>query len=220
LGIFWDITERKRAEVELQNAKESLNLANIELQAALAREQRLARTDALTSVNNRRYIFELAAHELSVAVRYHQPLSVLMFDVDHFKKVNDTFGHAAGDRVLQRLAQVVCREIRSPDVIGRYGGGDEFVILLPQTGIQEAKRLAERIRASVSAMRVDSARGQITLTISIGIAELVQNDEQSVTVKDLFSYADQALYLAKRSGRNCIRVFGISPRALEESTHA
>ncbi|MBI5952901.1 MAG: PAS domain-containing protein [Chloroflexi bacterium] len=220
LGIFWDITERRQAEVELQNTKESLKQANVELQAALAREQQLARTDALTSVNNRRYIFELAAHELSVAARYHQPLSVLMFDVDHFKKVNDTFGHAAGDRVLQRLAQVVCREIRSSDVIGRYGGGDEFVILLPQTGIQEAKRLAERIRASVSAMRVDSAKGQITLTISIGIAELVQNDEQSVTVKDLFSYADQALYLAKRSGRNCIRVFGISPRALEESTHA
>jgi diguanylate cyclase (GGDEF)-like protein/PAS domain S-box-containing protein len=207
LGIFWDITERRQAEVELHYMKESLKAANIELQAALTREQQLARTDSLTGVYNRRHVFDLAEHELNVAMRYQQPLSVLMFDVDHFKKINDGFGHAIGDLVLQRIAQVVCATIRSSDVIGRYGGGDEFIVLMPRTSVQEALLLAERIHASVAATCVNTDKAPIILTISIGMTQIIFGDSQSDTVEKLFLHADQALYAAKQAGRNCTVIF-------------
>jgi len=202
LGIFWDITQRKQAEVELHYMKESLNAANIELQAALIREQQLARTDSLTGVNNRRHLFDLADHEFNVAIRYRLPLSVLMFDVDHFKKINDTFGHAIGDQVLQRITKVVCATIRSSDVIGRYGGGDEFIILLPQTNAREAQLLAERIHAQISFMHLDTEKGPVAFTLSIGMAQTIPGEMQSDTVEKLFMRADQALYAAKQAGRN------------------
>jgi diguanylate cyclase (GGDEF)-like protein/PAS domain S-box-containing protein len=207
LGIFWDITERRQAEVELHYMKESLKAANIELQAALTREQQLARTDSLTGVNNRRHLFDLAEHEFNVAMRYRLPLSVLMFDVDHFKKINDGFGHAVGDQVLQRIAQVVRATIRSSDVIGRYGGGDEFIVLLPQTNTQEALLLAERIHACIAATHVDTDKAPIILTISIGMAQTILYDSQSDTVEKLLMRADQALYAAKQAGRNCTVIF-------------
>ena len=135
IGVGRDITERKQVEVELQYMKEGLEAANRELQTALARQQQLAHTDALTGINNRRHLYELAEHEFEIATRYQQPLSVIMFDIDHFKEVNDTFGHAVGDQILQRVTQVACAELRSADVIGRYGG-EEFVIILPMTNAQ------------------------------------------------------------------------------------
>jgi diguanylate cyclase (GGDEF)-like protein/PAS domain S-box-containing protein len=207
LGIFWDITERRQAELELQYMKESLNTANIELQAAFVREQQLARTDSLTGINNRRHLFDLAEHEFNVALRYRLPLSVLMFDVDHFKKINDGFGHAIGDQVLQRITQIVCATIRSSDVIGRYGGGDEFIVLMPQTSAQEALLLAERIHARIAVMRMDTDKAQIILTISIGVAQTILDDSHSDTVEKLFLRADQALYAAKQAGRNCTVIF-------------
>jgi diguanylate cyclase (GGDEF)-like protein/PAS domain S-box-containing protein len=207
LGIFWDITERRQAEIELQYMKESLNAANIELQAALAREQQLARTDSLTGVNNRRHLFDLAEHEFNIAMRHRLPLSVLMFDVDYFKKINDTFGHAIGDQVLQHIAEVVCATIRSSDVIGRYGGGDEFIVLLPQTSVQEALLLAKRIHTQVASLRVDTGRDPIIPTISIGMAQTILDTSQSDTVEKLFMRADQALYTAKQSGRNRTAIF-------------
>ena len=138
-GIDRDITERKLAE-------QALEAANRELQTALALQQQLAHTDALTGINNRRHLYELAEHEFEIATRYQQPLSVIMFDIDHFKQVNDTFGHTVGDQILQGVTQVACAELRSADVIGRYGG-EEFVIILPMTNAKKAYPLAERIRA-------------------------------------------------------------------------
>ena len=213
LGIFWDITERRQAEIELNYMKDSLNAANIELQAALVREQQLARTDSLTGVNTRRHLFELAEHEFNIAMRYRPPLSVLMFDVDNFKQINDTFGHAVGDLVLQRITKIVCAEIRSADVIGRYGG-DEFIVLLPQTSAQEALPLAERIRAQHcmpcasiltkvrSLLRSASALPKQSITVSLILAY-----PQPDTVENLFLRADQALYAAKQAGRNCTVIF-------------
>jgi diguanylate cyclase (GGDEF)-like protein len=209
LGIFWDITKRKQAEIELRYMKESLKAANVELHAALFREQQLARTDSLTSINTRRHLLELSVHEFNVAIRCRSPLAVLMFDVDNFKQINDAFGHAVGDQVLQNIIRIVCAEIRSADVIGRYGG-DEFVILLPHTSQQEALSLAERMQSSISAISIETDNGPLVLTISIGITQTVHHqlsDPQRDTVENLFLRADQALYAAKQAGRNCTMVF-------------
>ena len=201
-----DITERKQAEAELRQAKEALEITHKELELAFAREQELARIDVLTGIKNRRYLFELAEREFNIAIRYLQPLSVLMFDVDDFKLINDGFGHALGDQVLRLLAQVVCARLRSADVIGRYGG-DEFIILLPQTNVQEARSLAERIHASIASMRMETDKGVITLSISLGIAQTILHAVEPDTVENLMLRADQALYAAKQSGRNRIVIF-------------
>lgn len=206
LGQDRDITERKQAEIELHYMQESLKAANIELQAALVREKQLAHTDELTGINNRRHLFELAAHGFEVAMRYNSPLAVIMFDVDDFKHVNDTFGHAVGDQALEKITQIICMTLRSADLIGRYGG-DEFVILLPQTGTQEALPLAERIHASVAAMRLETDKGPLSLTISIGITQTIHNNKQTDTVENLFLRADQALRSAKQGGKSRTVIF-------------
>jgi diguanylate cyclase (GGDEF)-like protein/PAS domain S-box-containing protein len=200
-----DLTERKQAEDELRRSKEELAGANVALQTAFAREQQLAHTDALTGINNRRYLFELAGHEFDVAARYQRPLAVMMFDIDHFKRVNDIFGHHAGDQVLERVARAACAELRSVDVIGRYGG-EEFVIVLPMTNARQSYPLAERIRAGVAAVRVPTPKGEASVTLSIGIAEmcLVPRD---VSVEDAIRRADEAMYAAKQAGRNRTMIY-------------
>jgi diguanylate cyclase (GGDEF)-like protein/PAS domain S-box-containing protein len=199
-SVIHDITERKLAEVELQYMKESLKAANTELQTALTRQQQLAHIDALTGINNRRHLYELAEHEFEIAVRYQQPLSVIMFDIDHFKEVNDTFGHAAGDQILQQVVQVACRELRSADVIGRYGG-EEFVIVLPMTNAQQAYPLAERIRLGVAAIRQPTEKGDAAVTLSIGIVEIMHG-AQPVSIEHMIHNSDKAMYAAKQAGRN------------------
>ena len=195
-----DLTERKRTEDELRRAKESLQVANRELEKAFAREQQLAYTDALTGVNNYRCLIELATHEFDVAVRYQHPLSVMMFDLDYFKQVNDTFGHAMGDRILERVVQVACAELRSADKIGRYGG-DEFIIVLPVTTAQQAYPLAERIRAGVAAIRLPTPQGNAAVTLSIGIAETIHMPHDDA-IEHVINRADEAMYAAKKAGRN------------------
>jgi diguanylate cyclase (GGDEF)-like protein/PAS domain S-box-containing protein len=199
-AVVVDITKRKRIEHELQQVKKGLEATNTELQAALAREQKLANTDVLTGIHNRRSLFELARHEFDIAARYHQPLSVIMFDIDHFKEVNDIFGHAVGDQILQLVAQAACEELRSADMIGRYGG-EEFVIILPMTNAQQAYLLAERIRMAVAAMRVPTESGEASVKLSIGISEMHGNVQTS-SVEDLFRRADKSMYAAKLAGRN------------------
>jgi len=206
IAIKLDITERKRAEADLQQAREELEKANLELKFAFEHEQHLAHTDALTGVNNRRYLFELAAHQFNVALRYNSPFSVLMFDVDDFKLINDNFGHAIGDQALQYLTKVVGDQLRSVDVLGRYGG-DEFIVLLPQTGIQEARILGERIHTSIAAMRMETNKGLLNLTISLGISQIHHHTARSDSVDALLLRADQALYAAKQAGRNRTVIF-------------
>ena len=208
-----EIVERKQIEAELRRAHETLDVAHHALENSFEREQRLARTDALTGVNNRRYLFELAEREFNVALRYRPPFSMILFDVDYFKQINDTFGHTVGDLVLKKIAQIVGAEIRSVDVIGRYGG-DEFVILLPRTSAQESLPLAERIHTGIAAMDMDTDKGMLKVTISIGIAQTIHSaaSESGVvsqldTVESLFLRADQALYAAKQTGRNCTVIF-------------
>jgi diguanylate cyclase (GGDEF)-like protein/PAS domain S-box-containing protein len=196
-----DITSRKEAEAELRQAKDALEVTHRELEQAFVREQQLARIDMLTGVHNRRFLFELAAHEFNMALRYKSQLSVLMFDIDNFKLINDGFGHPIGDQALQFLTRVVASQLRSVDVLGRYGG-DEFIVLLPQTGTQDAQVLGERIHASIAAMHIDTEKGPLRLTISLGIAQLLHHAVQPDTVDNLLLRADQALYAAKVAGRN------------------
>ncbi len=192
-GYTIDVTERKKAEQEIV-------AASAKLQTALIREQELARTDTLTGVNNRRHLYEQAGHEFQVAIRYQQTLSVIMFDIDHFKKVNDTFGHEAGDHILKLVADTATAELRSADVIGRYGG-EEFIIILPMTNSHQAFQVAERIRMSVADLSISTQKGPAQVTLSIGIAEL-NGATSAETVEEIFRRADEAMYTAKQAGRN------------------
>jgi diguanylate cyclase (GGDEF)-like protein/PAS domain S-box-containing protein len=201
-----DVTAGKQVEEELRRAKTLVEDANRELQRMFAREQELARTDELTGVNNRRYWFELAEHEFQVAARYRHPLSVLMFDIDHFKLVNDRFGHAVGDQMLERVAQVARAAVRSADVVGRYGG-EEAVIALPVTTAPQAYPVAERIRAGVAESRVSTPNGEAAVTVSIGIAEMLlappaERPGGDDSVERVIQRADEAMYAAKRAGGN------------------
>jgi diguanylate cyclase (GGDEF)-like protein/PAS domain S-box-containing protein len=205
IAIRTDITERKLAEEELRSARKALEVTNLGLRAAFEHAQYLAHTDALTGVNNRRYLFELAAHEFDVARRYQQPLAVIMFDLDHFKQINDTFGHATGDRMLERVTQIARAQLRDVDLIGRYGG-EEFVIVLPMTGAQQAYLLAERIRAGVAELRVETGTRPAAVTLSIGIAETI-HAPQDESVDNVIHRADEAMYAAKQAGRNRTVIF-------------
>jgi diguanylate cyclase (GGDEF)-like protein len=162
--------------------------------------QTLATTDPLTGLFNRRHFFELAHHEVERARRTHYPVSVVMLDVDHFKLVNDQYGHQMGDQVLQTVAAGCRKFLRAGDVLGRYGG-EEFVILLPDTTLDQAAQVAERLRQNLAMMKIASVDESITVTISLGIATLDAVDSEP-GLDTLLSHADQALYTAKQSGRN------------------
>ncbi len=195
--IYKAITEmglEKPHQLLFRNLKQS----ETALRNALEEVERLAITDSLTGLYSRRHLFELAAHEFQRARRYQLPLSVMMVDIDEFKRVNDTHGHAIGDQVLQKVAERCRKELREVDVIGRYGG-DEFVALLPETGLSAAGQVAERLRKNIAERTLDTKAGRITVTVSLGIALL---DDGHLTPESLLDQADQALYAAKQNGRN------------------
>lgn len=184
----------------------------------MAREKELARADSLTGVSNHGHLFRVARHLFEVAKRYRQPLSLIMFDLDNFKQINDIFGHAVGDLALQTLTQVVQSELRASDVIGRYGG-DEFTILLPLTIAQDALALAARIHTSIANVGLKTEKGCLPLTISIGIAQTnpSENNEEDApdTVENLFLRADKALYHAKQAGKKRSAVYGEPPTSTD-----
>jgi diguanylate cyclase (GGDEF)-like protein len=155
----------------------------------------LALVDPLTGVSNRRYLDLRFPEELARSMRYARPLSCLMLDVDDFKAINDTFGHAVGDRVLKDVARVLRAGVRVTDSLVRCGG-EEFVVLMPETDIGGARTAAERLRAAVAAL--PSGAEGLALTVSIGVAE--------GATEDLLVRADQAMYGAKRGGKNRVEV--------------
>jgi diguanylate cyclase (GGDEF)-like protein len=174
-----------------------------------ARLLRSGFTDVLTGWHNRRYLTVRIGEELARARRDQNRLVCLMLDVDHFKQVNDTWGHAAGDVVLQELAQRIESQVRASDVAARYGG-EEFVVLLPGTDVDAAARLAERIRTEIAASPMSLPNGEeVTVTASIGIAEVSPgpDDKDLKTLGDsLIARADVALYAAKSAGRDQVVV--------------
>lgn len=198
-----DITKRKQTEQKLMQANEAFETANHQLQQAFSREQILARTDSLTGLFNRRHFFLLAEHEFSVAERYQLPLSLIIFDIDHFKFVNDRWGHQMGDDVLANISRIAREEVRAADILARYGG-EEFIILLPNSSVHDAENVVERIRKNVISYRLDPERTQASVTISIGIAGKTAKIN---SLDHLIRCADKALYAAKQAGRNCVRTY-------------
>ncbi|HEY3645478.1 MAG TPA: two-component regulator propeller domain-containing protein [Gammaproteobacteria bacterium] len=164
--------------------------------------EKLATTDGLTRLHIRRSFLERAQGEFERSRRYQRPLSVLMLDVDHFKRVNDSYGHETGDRVLRVLADACRAGLRQQDLIGRYGG-EEFVAALPETTAAVAQDTAERLRRAVEELTVNSPQGPVKLTISIGVATL---NAGTTSISGLINAADRALYEAKQKGRNRVVV--------------
>jgi diguanylate cyclase (GGDEF)-like protein len=160
----------------------------------------LARHDSLTGLYNRGYLIELANHEVALAKRHERPFAVLMVDIDYFKKVNDTYGHDAGDRVLKAVADASSRCLREIDHIGRFGG-EEFVCILPETTERDALICAERLRKSIEQLRIVTPKAEIGLTASIGVAV---SSPAHADWEAVLGDADVALYRAKDEGRNCV----------------
>lgn len=160
-----------------------------------------ATLDALTGLNNRRQFEIRLKQEYASATRQKHPLCAMMTDIDFFKSINDTYGHAVGDKVLKSVANVIKEQLREYDIPSRYGG-EEFCILLPQTRIEEANIVAQRLRAAVEKNIIDEKQ-KISVTISIGLSQLKEGD----TAEDLYKRADKALYEAKERGRNRVIVY-------------
>jgi diguanylate cyclase (GGDEF)-like protein len=186
----------------------SKNCAFDELHARLRAGERIlklqeqlrieATHDVLTGTLNRRAILNLLEREAAQAIRHPSPIGILLLDLDHFKKVNDSYGHTVGDVVLTETAKRFSAPLRPYDALGRYGG-EEFLIVLPRCDLERTAEVAERIRASVAKTPIDTSAGQIEITVSIGATVI---DHELVSVHELIQSADQALYEAKELGRN------------------
>lgn len=176
-------------------------LQSRQLRIQRRRIQELADHDVLTGLYTRREFENRVEEEFARADRYDQPLTVIMIDLDHFKELNDTYGHPAGDRVLETMGSIIRSETRNSDICSRYGG-EEFCIALPETPLEQAKRIGERLRKSLASRTFESEKdGPFTATCSLGITELHDDDPAfEATLKR----ADEALYDAKARGRDCI----------------
>jgi len=190
-----EITIRKQTEAALRESEEALKL--------------LAITDSLTGLYNRRHFNKLAEDEISRALRYSRPLSVMMFDIDFFKHVNDSFGHASGDTVLKMVAKTAKEMSRATDILARYGG-EEFIVLLPETPVAEAAAAAERLRWRIEHTTVQAEDCPITVTVSFGVSDYLGKTDSRPHERVLLEFvatADRALYASKNAGRNRVTVY-------------
>jgi diguanylate cyclase (GGDEF)-like protein len=183
---------------ELQRTKRILTIKETELKAVIAQAEEVSHTDPLTFLPNRRQIIGDLQREVIFSDRYGTPLTLSMVDVDHFKSINDSYGHMVGDDVLRSLAGELRDHIRYPDTIGRYGG-EEFLIVLPHSTLKAAEEQAERLCRHARSLRFRAGEQEIAVTISIGVAQYrVQREDWQA----LLSRADAALYQAKKNGRD------------------
>ncbi|WP_456434298.1 sensor domain-containing diguanylate cyclase [Thermosulfuriphilus sp.] len=189
-----------------KQAKERAEKLAKELLEANKRLRELAYKDGLTGLYNHRYFQETLEKEIIRAQRYRRPLSLLMLDVDYFKKINDSFGHVYGDIVLKTLAQIFTKSVRSCDLVARYGG-EEFAIILPETPLTGALSLAERLRRKVQQSPILLNGKQVLVTISIGVVSY--DGQKGIDKNDLIDLADRALYKSKMTGRNRVTGFKI-----------
>ncbi len=188
IGVNWDVTESREKEEQLR---------------------RMATTDDMTKLHNRRYFIELIDREMERSIRYNRPFSLVMFDADKFKVVNDTYGHDVGDMVLKSIASTAKNVLRDVDIIGRLGG-EEFAVGLPETDLNGATLLAERLRVALEQAFVELPDGQkVDFTVSLGVAIL---DDSTTDMNILLKHADLALYAAKENGRNRVEIYTESMR--------
>jgi len=205
-------TERENAELRASLALAEATIA--EQLRELAQQVELSRTDALTGLANRRAFDCELARRLDERERTGTPACLLLFDVDHFKKFNDRYGHTAGDYVLSTLAQALADVVRTMDLVARYGG-EEFAIIMPTTQLHEASSIGERIRRAVEVCIFRTDEMEFKVTISVGVAQLRPGEAPEALIRR----ADTALYAAKGAGRNCVRfhdglrVWALGPKA-------
>lgn len=187
---------------QYQVEKEQAQHTSAKLTAANAELSRLAFQDSLTGLYNLRYFHDHFDRELQRASRYKTIFSLFMFDVDDFKVINDTYGHQAGDKLLQEIARVTLKTVRNTDLVARYGG-EEFAVILSETTLEVAGEIAERLRSNISQLVVDWENKQLSVTISIGIS-FYCHEHANLTKNQIIAIADAGLYRSKKKGKNCI----------------
>jgi diguanylate cyclase (GGDEF)-like protein len=200
IAIRHDITELEETKQQLRNINKAMKNKVDELYSMTNTLEQKAFKDNLTGINNRENFEDIFTIEIDNAKQNVLPLSLIIFDVDHFKRINDTYGHQAGDIILVEMVNLICGNIKNGDVFARWGG-EEFVILARQTEIIGASNLAENLRKLVEAHKFSYVEKEITL--SFGIAQLSAED----TKKTLFEKADGVLYEAKKNGRNRVEIY-------------
>ncbi len=210
-GISRDITERKAAEAALHDANAQLQSQLDEIRTLHAKLEEMAIRDGLTGLYNRRYLDETIEREIARAKREGHSLALVMIDVDHFKRLNDTYGHPAGDQVLVALGAMLREDTRAEDIACRYGG-EEFLILLPHMSLEAARDRAEAWRLRFAALVVHHGELALQTTISLGVTAYPNHGHTS---EELTQSADLALYLAKHDGRNRVTVFDAAPLTLD-----
>jgi len=181
----------------IQSYQQELREINEALELKSKKFEKIAGTDSLTGLYNRMKFLELFVSEYKIMVQRHNALSLLVIDLDHFKAINDTYGHNIGDDVLKQISNLLLRELRSVDILCRWGG-EEFVALLPAADSEDALRIAEKIRWAILHLEME---GLPRVTTSIGVSQVEKGD----TLQTAIERADRALYLAKEDGRNCVR---------------
>ncbi|GIU38689.1 diguanylate cyclase [Shewanella colwelliana] len=175
----------------------------LQLKAANERLEHLSQTDGLTQLHNRRHWQICMQREFDRHARYGEPTTLVMFDIDHFKRINDTYGHIAGDKVIQHVSHILKQSLRETDCAGRYGG-EEFSVVLANTDAKSALNFADRLREKIAASEMLYESAKISVTVSIGICDIEEELENS---GKWLANADHALYEAKQAGRNCCRIF-------------
>lgn len=212
IGVTFNIDDRKRKEDELAQINRQLAEQNALLQSLNTTLELLASSDYLTGLANRRTLMELGINECKRAERFNHPLSLLMVDIDWFKSVNDAWGHLVGDHVICAVADACRKRIRSGVDTAARVGGEEFVIMLPETDHASARGLAESLRQTVAEqhMVANDAGASVTFTVSIGVATLNGGD---LSFEQLINNADKALYNAKQAGRNNVQGWDCQARA-------
>jgi two-component system cell cycle response regulator len=192
-----ELLARVSVAIRMKLERDRLRRSAEELRRSAEAASELSMTDALTGLLNRYGLHRALQREMSEARRYERPLSCLLIDIDFFKSVNDTYGHAAGDTALQQAARVITESVRGSDVVCRYGG-EEFLVLAPETGLEGARALADKIRQAFAERLFGEAAHVFPLTLSAGVAQLSAGESGN----DMIARADEALYHAKQTGRD------------------
>lgn len=208
VSIARDITERKRAEEGLKRAHEELQAYVTEIEKLQSELREQALRDPLTGLYNRRYLAEMLKNELARVKREKKPMSVVVTDIDHFKNINDNYGHQVGDEFLRKIASLISNHTRKTDIACRYGG-EEFLLVMPGTSIKSAIKRAEELRLECAQIQIPYENKKLSVTLSFGVASYPAHGQGA---EEIVIKADKALYKSKRSGRNRVTVWDAPKR--------